>query len=318
MEALAEAGANVVGIDASEGYLEGARRNRSHTNIPYEHGDIRHMSSTAVLSTRPFQRWPWAFLPEFEQVVAEIKRVTRPGGVVASGVHQFLAAFPHSTSSVTPQPFLTLLLRAEVHAGGAQALLAKWSGGVVAEDGPHQRDEAPVVVDCECPSFLIIGCVHQRPRQHVRRFDGALERRARRNRAACSRPISGWVARWTSVISHDVPRGARRDPRLILENVGARTSLTFPTAPTRNRDSVYAASLRGRCTASSPTLPLVRRSAWLPQREKCGLYPSAVMLRSPAGSSAYTFGGTPPSCSRTWSGESSKLRWRLSITERRA
>jgi len=76
MEALAEAGANVVGIDASEGYLEGARRNRSHTNIPYEHGDIRHMSSTAVLSTRPFQRWPWTFLPEFEQVVAEIKRVT--------------------------------------------------------------------------------------------------------------------------------------------------------------------------------------------------------------------------------------------------
>ena len=42
-KALAEAGAQVIGIDASEGYLEGARRHRSHPNIAYEHGDIRHM-----------------------------------------------------------------------------------------------------------------------------------------------------------------------------------------------------------------------------------------------------------------------------------
>ena len=40
--AYAEAGAHVIGIDASEGYLEGARRRRSHPNISYEHGDMRH------------------------------------------------------------------------------------------------------------------------------------------------------------------------------------------------------------------------------------------------------------------------------------
>jgi ubiquinone/menaquinone biosynthesis C-methylase UbiE len=33
-------------------------------------------------------------LPEIEQVVAEMKRVTRPGGVVASGVHQFFGGMP--------------------------------------------------------------------------------------------------------------------------------------------------------------------------------------------------------------------------------
>jgi ubiquinone/menaquinone biosynthesis C-methylase UbiE len=42
-EGLAEAGTHVIGVDASEGYLEGARRRRSHPNIAYEHGDARHM-----------------------------------------------------------------------------------------------------------------------------------------------------------------------------------------------------------------------------------------------------------------------------------
>src|SRR5215203_2273245 len=42
-KALAEAGAHVIGVDASEGYLEGARIRRSHPNIAYENGDIRHM-----------------------------------------------------------------------------------------------------------------------------------------------------------------------------------------------------------------------------------------------------------------------------------
>jgi len=46
-------------------------------------------------------------LPEIEQVVAEMKRVTRPGGVVASGVHQFFGGMPPSTSLFTPVPCLT-------------------------------------------------------------------------------------------------------------------------------------------------------------------------------------------------------------------
>lgn len=33
-------------------------------------------------------------IPETERVVAEMKRVTRPGGVVASGVHQFFGGRP--------------------------------------------------------------------------------------------------------------------------------------------------------------------------------------------------------------------------------
>lgn len=96
-KALAAVGADVIGIDASEGYLEGARRHRSHPNITYQHGDIRQMrfddgAFDAAVSTLALD-----VIPETERVVAEMKRVTRPGGVVASGVHQFLAVCPPST-----------------------------------------------------------------------------------------------------------------------------------------------------------------------------------------------------------------------------
>src|SRR5580704_13361012 len=93
-KAMADVGAHVIGIDASEGYLEGARRLRSHPNITYEHGDIRRMrfdngAFDAAVSTLALD-----VLPEIEQVVGEMKRVTRPGGVVASGVHQFFGGMP--------------------------------------------------------------------------------------------------------------------------------------------------------------------------------------------------------------------------------
>ena len=58
-KALAEAGRHVIGVDASEGYLEGARRRRSHPSIAYEHGDARHMRFDNGFSTRPFRRWLW-------------------------------------------------------------------------------------------------------------------------------------------------------------------------------------------------------------------------------------------------------------------
>ena len=74
--------------------MEGARRRRSHPNIAYEHGDIRHMrfdnnEFDAAVSTLALD-----VIPEIEQVVAEMKRVTRPGGVVASAVTQFFGGMP--------------------------------------------------------------------------------------------------------------------------------------------------------------------------------------------------------------------------------
>ena len=87
--ALAEHGAKVIGLDASESYLDGARRLRSHRNVSYEHGDACHLryddaSFDACVSTLAID-----VIPEVDLVAAEMRRVTRPGGVVACGTFDF-------------------------------------------------------------------------------------------------------------------------------------------------------------------------------------------------------------------------------------
>jgi len=91
--ALAERGCVAVGIDASEPYLDGARHLRSQPGVTYEFGDARHMtypeaSFDACVSTLALD-----VIPEVDQVVAEMRRVTRPGGAVACGVFDFWGGF---------------------------------------------------------------------------------------------------------------------------------------------------------------------------------------------------------------------------------
>jgi SAM-dependent methyltransferase len=153
-KALAEAGAHVIGIDASEGYLEGARLNRSHANIVYEHGDIRHMrfdrgAFDAAVSTLALD-----VIPEIEQVVAEMKRVTRPGGVVASGVHQFFGGMPafdliyHTGAVLDPG-----LARLRSMSKGRPLFWPNGQAELWRKTGLTNVTEVPVVVDCEYPSF---------------------------------------------------------------------------------------------------------------------------------------------------------------------
>ena len=87
--ALAQRGARAVGLDASEPYLDGARRLRPHPDIDYALGDARHLpyaswSFDACVSTLVID-----VIPEVELVAAEMRRVTRPGGVVACGTFDF-------------------------------------------------------------------------------------------------------------------------------------------------------------------------------------------------------------------------------------
>ncbi len=91
--ALAESGHKAVGIDASEAYLDGAPRLRPHADVTYEAGDVRHLpyedaSFGACVSTLVLD-----IIPEVDQVAREMRRVTRPGGVVASGIFDFWGGF---------------------------------------------------------------------------------------------------------------------------------------------------------------------------------------------------------------------------------
>jgi ubiquinone/menaquinone biosynthesis C-methylase UbiE len=71
--ALAQHGAKVVGMDASEPYLDGARRRRSHPDITYEHGDACRLrfatgSFDACVSTLAID-----VIPDVDQVAAEMR-----------------------------------------------------------------------------------------------------------------------------------------------------------------------------------------------------------------------------------------------------
>jgi SAM-dependent methyltransferase len=91
--ALASHGATAVGVDASESYLDGARRLRSHPGVTYEHGDASDLQYASDSFDACVSALVIDVVPEVEQVAAEMRRVTRPGGVVACCTFDFWGGF---------------------------------------------------------------------------------------------------------------------------------------------------------------------------------------------------------------------------------
>jgi len=153
-KALADRGLQVIGIDASEGYLEGARKHRSHFNLTFENGDMRRMrfadnSFDAAVSTLALD-----VVPETEQVVGEMRRVTRPGGIVASAVHQFLGGLTAFDLVLNTAATLDPGIR-EVRSArnGRQQFWPNAQAEVWRRIGLTDVVETPIVIDCEYPSF---------------------------------------------------------------------------------------------------------------------------------------------------------------------
>src|SRR5208282_2758023 len=89
--ALAERGCIAVGVDASEPYLDAARgdRPRPHPTVVYELGDARRMQYSDGSFDACVSALAIDVIPEVDEVAAEMRRVTRPGGVVACCVFDF-------------------------------------------------------------------------------------------------------------------------------------------------------------------------------------------------------------------------------------
>jgi SAM-dependent methyltransferase len=153
-KALAEAGANVVGLDASEGYLEGARRDRSHPSIAYELGDFRQMRFAGGTFDACVSTLALDVVPEVEQVVAEMRRVTRPGGIVASGVHDFWGGMPAYSLVWDTGAVLDARIAALRDAGKGRPLVgANGQAALWRIIGLTEVMEVPVVFDCDYASF---------------------------------------------------------------------------------------------------------------------------------------------------------------------
>ena len=91
--AAADRGATAVGLDPAETYLEFARSQRARSNVSYECGDARRMNYADASFDAAVSTLALDVIPEVDPVVAEMRRVTRPGGTVASAVHDFRGAF---------------------------------------------------------------------------------------------------------------------------------------------------------------------------------------------------------------------------------
>jgi SAM-dependent methyltransferase len=87
--ALAQRGCTPVGVDASEAYLAGARHRRSHPAITYEHGDARSLAHATDSFDASVSLLAIDVIPEPEKAAAEMRRVTRSGGVVVCGTADF-------------------------------------------------------------------------------------------------------------------------------------------------------------------------------------------------------------------------------------
>jgi SAM-dependent methyltransferase len=152
--ASAKRGAKTTGLDMSEPYLEGARRLRSHTNVAYEHGDACHLQYSDNSFDACVSALAIDVIVDVDMVAAEMRRVTRSGGVVACCTFDFWGGnsvldLVLDIGAVLDESIQTL--RSQIKSrpivrGGGQANL--WH-----EVGLVQVLEAPIVLSFDYPNF---------------------------------------------------------------------------------------------------------------------------------------------------------------------
>ena len=98
-------------------------------HLPYADSSVDACVSTLVLD----------IIPEFDQVVREMRRVTRPGGVVASGVFDFWGGFSASALVYDTGSVLDDGIRALRNEVRSPPCVGEWTSGGVAQDWSGER-----------------------------------------------------------------------------------------------------------------------------------------------------------------------------------
>jgi len=152
--ASAKRGAKTIGLDMSEPYLDGARRLRSHTYVAYEHGDACHLQYSDNSFDACVSALAIDVILEVNLVAAEMRRVTRSGGVVACCTFDFWGGnsvldLVLDTGAVLDKSIQTLRAQIKsrpiVRAGGQANL---WH-----QVGLVEVLEVPIVLNFDYPNF---------------------------------------------------------------------------------------------------------------------------------------------------------------------
>jgi len=76
--------AEVTGVDMSEGYIAYAREAIKSPRARFEVGDLTALDYPNGVFDQVFSQLVLLFVPDFEQAIRELKRVTKPGGRIAA------------------------------------------------------------------------------------------------------------------------------------------------------------------------------------------------------------------------------------------
>jgi ubiquinone/menaquinone biosynthesis C-methylase UbiE len=131
--------ASIEGIDFSEVYVEAARHRNTDPRITISQGDICALPFRDGTFDRSLALLVLHFVPESQQAVAEMRRVVKPGGVVAATVWDSyggmpwmrmfwdtaVALFPSATPARTENLFKPMSRPGEMQAVFTQAGLAE-------------------------------------------------------------------------------------------------------------------------------------------------------------------------------------------------
>ena len=152
--ALAGRGFTTVGIDASESYLDGARRLRSHPSVRYELGDACDLQYSDASFDACVSALVIDVIPDVSLVAAEMRRVTRPGGVVACCTFDFWGGFGVldlvlDTGAVLDEG--TRTLRAQIKA--RPIVRANGQADLWREVGLIDVEEVPIVLSFDYADF---------------------------------------------------------------------------------------------------------------------------------------------------------------------
>jgi SAM-dependent methyltransferase len=79
----------VIGVDIAEPYVRYARERRTMANLTFERADASALAFVNDTFAATMAQLVLTFVPDARQVVTEMARVTRPGGVVAAAVWDF-------------------------------------------------------------------------------------------------------------------------------------------------------------------------------------------------------------------------------------
>ncbi len=141
----------IVGIDPSEGFIEYVRSGNADPRVTFEIGDAQQLPYPDASFDKSLSQLVISHVPDPRRVVAEMLRVTRPGGIVAAcswdttGGMELLSIFRKAATAVDPSAEVQRVSNFRTKEGTIRALLV--------ESGLREVEETALTIQMNFDSF---------------------------------------------------------------------------------------------------------------------------------------------------------------------